>query len=94
MKIVRENDAGYRIEVELTDDELKKAHYEYESKVMRQEMQDVADSKGLKLPDNFPFDDVESEIRHLRSKDECYMDGYWGAIGTAIIEELERMETK
>ena len=94
MKIVRENAIGRKIEIELTDEEIREAFYEHEFKVLKQEILDVADSKGFSLPKDFPFEDVALEVKHLRSKDESYMEGYWDDISTAIFEELERMERK
>lgn len=92
MRIERKTESGELVVVELTQSELRAAHDEYDFQNEKDDLLDVASSEGVELPEDFPAEDVLIQARHLRSKNECYMEGYWDSLKDAMYEELENKE--
>lgn len=91
MKIKR-NVGVCEMDIELSYEELRKAHEEYDFINERQDMLDCASAEGITLPEDFPFEDALIEAEHFRSKNDYYMESYWDSIKMAMYEELEKYE--
>ena len=89
MQISRKINGNDTITVELSNEELRQAHEEYEFIKLKEEIQDVADSRDIDLPDDFPFEEAVEDVKHYRKKDINYMAGYWGAISFVLSERTD-----
>lgn len=87
MKFKEENRVQIQREILsfLTQEELRQAAIEYKRQQEMADLLSVAESEGIEIPSE-QIDDVLAEAKHLRDKNEDYMNAYWASLKDALIE--------
>ena len=90
---IRRTINGETVEIELTYDELRHAKDEFNFENEKADLFDVADSAGVKVPED-KVEDILIYARHLRQKNEYYMDGYWSSLKDSLYFTLDNEDEK